>query len=412
MVAQSTDEWTATELFERLMARESFMLLDVRAGDEFEEWRIEGREPLATRSAPYFELIERAESDDPKQCATALIAMPDAVPLPKDVPILVACAKGGSSAFIADGLRQLGYRAVNLAGGMEAWSHTTFAMPVVRGARRTGDMAVGASEASSTIFQVGRPSRGCLSYVIVSAGEAAIIDPLRDPEPYLALLDRESLRAAFVLDTHAHADHVSGGPALAKRLDVPYWLHPYDAIHPMDLVPGSVAYEPLRDDQTLKLGQATIEVLHIPGHTLGNVALRIGGSLLSGDSIFIDSVARPDLGGRGEAWARLHWRSLRRLLTLADDVTVLPGHVSTLAEADSEERFAARLGDLRRSNEGLREAQKSEDEFVAWIMSHAAEIPLRYIDIKRVNLGLKQVDDDGAAELEIGKNVCAMANAR
>ena len=141
MAPDSADDWTAAELFERLMARERFMLLDVRAGDEFQEWRIEGREPLATRSAPYFELIERAESDDPQLCAAALIAMPDTVPLPKDMPILVACAKGGSSSFIANGLRQLGYRAVNLAGGMEAWSRTTFAMPVVRGARLPGDAA-------------------------------------------------------------------------------------------------------------------------------------------------------------------------------------------------------------------------------------------------------------------------------
>ena len=399
MVADSAFEWTATELYERLMARERITLLDVRARDEFEEWRIEGRVPLPTRSAPYFELIERAESDDPKECAAALIATPDEMPLPKDAPILVACAKGGSSAFVADGLRQLGYRAVNLAGGMEAWSRLTFAMPVVR-------------EASSTIFQIGRPSRGCLSHVLASAGEAAIIDPLRDLEPYLALLRDESLRAAFVLDTHAHADHVSGGAALAKRLGVPYWLHPYDAIHPMDLLLGSVSYEPLRDGQKLQVGTVAFEVLHIPGHTLGNGALRIGGALLSGDSIFIDSVSRPDLGGRGQAWARLHWRSLRRLLALGDDVTVLPGHVSTLAEADDDGRFAARLGDLRQSNEGLREAQKSEAEFVAWIMSHAAEIPPRYIDIKRVNLGLEHVDDEGAAELEIGKNVCAMAHAR
>jgi len=299
---------------------------------------------------------------------------------------------------MTDGLRQLGFHVINLVGGMQAWSQATFTRPVAR-------------EAAFTIFQIGRPSRGCLSHVVASSGEAAIIDPLRNPEPYLALLSSEQLRARFVLDTHAHADHVSGGPALAHRLGVPYLLHPYDAIHPMDLLPATVAYEPLRDGELLKLGSVTIEVLHIPGHTLGNVALRVGSSLVASDSIFIDSVARPDLGGHGEAWAALHWRSLRRLLALGDDITVLPGHFSGLAESNDAGGFAAPLGLLRRSNAGLLEAQNSEREFVAWIVSRLAEIPPRYVDIKRVNLGLKHVDDDGAAELEIGKNVCAMAHA-
>ena len=398
MIAASAHEWTTAELLERLLARERFMLLDVRPRGEFEAWRIEGREPLPTRNAPYSELIKRANSDDPRQCAATLVAMPDALMLPKDSPILVACARGRSSVLMTDGLRQLGFHVINLVGGMQAWSQATFTRPVAR-------------EAAFTIFQIGRPSRGCLSHVVASSGEAAIIDPLRNPEPYLALLSSEQLRARFVLDTHAHADHVSGGPALAHRLGVPYLLHPYDAIHPMDLLPATVAYEPLRDGELLKLGSVTIEVLHIPGHTLGNVALRVGSSLVASDSIFIDSVARPDLGGHGEAWAALHWRSLRRLLALGDDVTVLPGHFSGLAESNDAGGFAAPLGLLRRSNAGLLEAQNSEREFVAWIVSRLAEIPPRYVDIKRVNLGLKHVDDDGAAELEIGKNVCAMAHA-
>jgi len=396
MDATFAPEWTADELYEHLLARDRFLLLDVRPRDEFEAWRIEGREPIPTRNAPYPELIERAGSREPSAVAGTLVAMPDPVMLTKDATTLVACAKGNNSQVMADGLRQLGFRVINLTGGMEAWSHVTFTKPF-------------ATEAGFTIFQIGRPARGCLSYVIASSGEAAIIDPLRDPEPYLELMSKEQLRIRFVLDTHAHADHLSGGPVLALRLGVPYSLHPYDAIHPIDLLPAKVRYQPLHDGQTLDVGAAKLEVLHIPGHTLGNLALKLGSFVLAGDSIFIDSVARPDLGGRGEAWASLHWHSLRRLLALGDDVTVLPGHFSRLAESDPSGRFAARLGDLRMTNAGLLEAQKSEREFVAWIVSHLPAVPPRYMDIKRVNLGLKQVDEDAAGELEVGKNVCAMA---
>lgn len=391
-------EWSAAELFDRLVRGEGFFMLDVRNRDEFEAWRIDGRRSLPSRNTPYFELLEIAGSDEPLACAAALVNQADASLLPKAGTVLVVCGKGGASGFVAEGLRELGYPAVNLAGGMLAWGNYYSIKPVVQ-------------SAGLTIFQIARPGRGCLSHVVASNGEAAIIDPLRHPEPYVDLLRRDGLRARFVLDTHGHADHVSGGRALARALGVPYGLHPYDGIHPLDVMPATYEYEPLRDRQAIAIGAVTLELLHIPGHTLGNLAVRVGDFLIAGDSIFIDSIARPDLGGRGEAWASLHWRSLRRLLALGDGVTVLPGHFSRLAEGDEASVFAATLGSLRRSNAGLAEAQKDEASFVSYILGHLPVFPPQYVDIKRVNLGLKPADDDTASELEIGKNICAMAQA-
>jgi glyoxylase-like metal-dependent hydrolase (beta-lactamase superfamily II) len=153
-------------------------------------------------------------------------------------------------------------------------------------------------------------------------------------------------------------------------------------------------------------------VLWIPGHTLGNTALSVSGRwLLSGDSIFVRSIARPDLGGRAEAWAPLHFDSLAGLLELPDDTVVLPGHFSSRAEADERGVFAAALGTLREGNEGLRVVGQGRERFIEYILGSLPTFPPEYVDIKRVNAGLIHPDEDRARELETGKNLCALARA-
>src|SRR5690625_2225862 len=144
--------------------------------------------------------------------------------------------------------------------------------------------------------------------MVSSGNEAVVIDPLRHDNVYADVAREHGLRIVRVLDTHGHADHISGGPALAAQFDVPYNLHPYDAIHPIDVLPAIVDYEPLHDGQRIRFGsaddageQATLRVMHVPGHTLGQVAFILNEShAFVGDTIFVESIARPDLGGRGD----------------------------------------------------------------------------------------------------------------
>ena len=393
-------EWTAQELKARLDREESFFILDVRNREEVQAWRIEGRRPIPTHNVPYFEILEQGGADDVVESVKAYAQRELAQVLPKDRPILVVCAKGGTSALVAEGLRALGYQAVNLVGGTLAWGNFYEVKTVVE-------------DAALSIYQISRPARGCLSYVIASGGEAAIVDPLRHTEHYLRLAKEKNLNIRLILDTHAHADHISGGAELSKQLGVPYFMHPYDGIHPLDLLPPRVSYQPLWDGQRFGVGTATIETIHIPGHTLGNVVYLVNGRfLLSGDSIFIESIARPDLGGRGEAWAPIHYHSLRKLLSLPDETVILPGHFSSLGEANAEGIFAKSLGELKRQNEGLQMAQRTEEEeFVRYILSSLPLFPPQYVDIKRVNAGLLIPDEEKASELELGKNICALAQA-
>jgi glyoxylase-like metal-dependent hydrolase (beta-lactamase superfamily II) len=143
------------------------------------------------------------------------------------------------------------------------------------------------------------------------------------------------------------------------------------------------------------------------------VALRLDDRfLLTGDSIFIRSIARPDLGGKADVWAPLHTRSLRRLAALPEEIVVLPGHFSSLAEANERGLFAAPLGQLARRNDGLAALRREDDAgFVRYLLASLPAPVAEYIDIKRVNAGLLSPDEDDAFALELGKNVCALSQA-
>src|SRR5512136_267765 len=226
----TAEVWTAGDLLERLERRDKFFVLDVRNRDEFERFRLEGRSPLPAVNIPYFEMLVLGGRDEMLDSVVAYVERDLAARLPSDMPILAVCAKGDTSEFVAQGLRRLGYASANLQGGMKAWGEHYATRALVEGP----DLA---------IYQVSRPARGCLSYLVASAGRAIVVDPLRHLHPYLDLARAAGLTIETVIDTHGHADHISGGRALAARTGASYYLHPYDAIHPLDLLPATISYE-------------------------------------------------------------------------------------------------------------------------------------------------------------------------
>ncbi len=386
MVAETKTSITVSELDEMIERGDSFLLLDVRNPDEFARWRIEGRNPVEIVHIPYYEFIEDEEGSVAR--------------VPTGKPIVAVCAKGDSSDFVAGILRNRGYQAVNLEGGMIAWGN-------YYRVRQIPDAT------DVTIYQVIRFARGDLSYVVVSDGEAIVIDPTRHIDQFTRLAEEKGFKIVAIFDTHAHADHISGGPALAKALGVPYYLHPYDGIHPIDMLPATIEYEHLKDGFTFRFGSATLKGIHIPGHTLGNMAFLVNNRyLFTGDSIFLVSVARPDLGGRGQEWAPLHYDSLyNKLLSLPDDTLVFPGHFATASkESRPDGTFYDTLGNIKRRNPQEYMAE-SKEAFVNLLLSSLPEFPPQYVDIKRVNAGLLVPDEEKASELELGKNICALAGA-
>ena len=377
------------ELYEELLADERTFILDVRNEEDFARWGVEGRRSLNVVNIPYFDFIEDEEE--------ALSRLPEGVS-----NILVVCAKEGSSEFVAEILQSRGIRASYLQEGILSWGGLYDVRDVV-------------NTEFGRIVQVARPARGDLSFVVISDGDAAIIDPLRHTEHYMKVIEEAGVKLTYIFDTHAHADHISGGPELAHRTGAPYYLHAYDAIHPMDMLPAVIDYEHITDGQEFQVGRYTVKVIWFPGHTLGQVNYlftdpNARSYLFSGDGIFLNSFGRPDLGGQGEAWAPILYESLYHRLPphLNNDTLILPAHFSILDEDNGDGVFARSYGQVWAENEALHHHTK--EDFLDFVLSHLPTFPKEYIQIKRVNIGLVEPTEEEAGDLELGKNICALSD--
>jgi glyoxylase-like metal-dependent hydrolase (beta-lactamase superfamily II) len=242
----------------------------------------------------------------------------------------------------------------------------------------------------------------------MSDGDAVLVDPGRHLDRYDALFNELGASPAAVVDTHVHADYLSGARAAAARWKIPYFLHPDDAVSPYDGRPGKLAFQPLSDGDTIVFGRATLRAVHVPGHTLGSIALIADDGLaLTGDFLFVQSIGRPDLAGRADAWAKLLWKSLERVRqSWAGDLLILPAHYATESERRADRAIAARFDVVAATNTVA--AIQDEPTFLKWIADHTSPFPDAYRSIKEANLGLEDVSDADAEILESGPNQCAI----
>ncbi len=257
-------------------------------------------------------------------------------------------------------------------------------------------------------MQFDRVGKGALAYLLVSEGNAFIIDPPRRPDAVLEAARTRGATVIGVADTHVHADYISGAPALARDLEVPYYLHPADAVYPYDGTPGRLDFEPLADGAELSVGRSTIRVMHTPGHTEGSVTYLVDdAAAFTGDFIFVESIGRPDLAGKTDEWKHALWQSLERAKReWPADLEIYPAHYATDAERRPDRSVGARFGELLEGNDAL---GMTAEAFGAWIDSRAGAFPEQYRQIKAVNVGLMAVTEPQAEELEVGRNECAVA---
>jgi hydroxyacylglutathione hydrolase len=207
---------------------------------------------------------------------------------------------------------------------------------------------------------------GCASYLVgdEETGEAAVVDPAYAIEPYLEEAKRQKITISRVLETHTHADHVSGHGRFVLEHGVPVAVHP--AAEP------EFEFEALEDGAEIKLGQVAIRVIHTPGHRPEHCAFAVIDRTradepwltLTGDSLFVGDAARPDLAVEAREGAQGLYRSVQRLLELSDGVEVYPGHVAgSLCGAGMSSKASTTIGFERRYNH--RVALASEEDFVA-----------------------------------------------
>jgi glyoxylase-like metal-dependent hydrolase (beta-lactamase superfamily II)/rhodanese-related sulfurtransferase len=228
---------------------------------------------------------------------------------------------------------------------------------------------------------------GCASYVVASrqSHEAAIVDPSLDIEPYEALLHERDFQLRYVIDTHVHADHLSGAQHLAANHGASVCLYESAQV--------AYPYRPLRDEEELALGPLRLRVLHTPGHRPELLSLLIinpprspePSMVLTGDSLLVGDVGRPDFGGGDPA---AQFESLKRLLLLPDWVAVFPGHFEGPCGKGMCGRPNTTIGFERRYNPL---AQLDRDAFLATITSDVPARPLNMTAIEATNRGMAQV---------------------
>ncbi|GAB3670436.1 MBL fold metallo-hydrolase [Halopiger thermotolerans] len=369
------------ELKDSIDAGEDITLLDTRMESDFETWHIDG-ENVETINVPYFEFLDDEVDDD------VLGQIPD------DREITVLCAKGGSSEYVAATLKERGYDVDHLEGGMNGWARIYERVEVER------------YDGAGTVYQYQRPSSGCLGYLLVDGDEAAVIDPLRAfTDRYLEDAAELGADLTYAIDTHIHADHISG----VRELDA----EGVEGVIPEASVERGVTYADemtlAEDGDEFQVGSATIETVSTPGHTSGMTSYLIDDSLLAtGDGLFVESVARPDLeegdDGAPEAASQLYESLQERVLTLPDDTLIGGAHVSDAAEPADDGTYTAPIGQLEAEMDAL---TMDEDEFVELILSDMPPRPANYEDIIPTNLGQQDADDEEAFELELGPNNCA-----
>jgi hydroxyacylglutathione hydrolase len=225
------------------------------------------------------------------------------------------------------------------------------------------------------------PGLGCASYLIgdEASSKAAIVDPAYAIEQYVENAERLDLRITCVLETHNHADHVSGHGRLALEHGARIAIHP--------LAEPDYAFDPLEDGQTVLVGDVTVRVVHTPGHRPEHCALVVDERIvLTGDSLFVGDAARPDLAVGAAEGAEGLFHSLRRLEQLPDALEVYPGHVAgSLCGASLSEDPSSTIGAERRSNRALR--IPLVEDFVADALSKNAPRPPNMDRIVALNRG-------------------------
>ncbi len=210
-----------------------------------------------------------------------------------------------------------------------------------------------------------------------SLGKAVAVDVVAgDEEWFIEEASKANVKITHVIDTHVHADHYSGGRVLAKLAGADYCLHASDK----EVV--QFPFHPLHDNDVIEAGNVSIKVLHTPGHTLDSICLAVADKrrseqpwfVITGDTLFVGSVGRPDLAGREQAMAGMLFDSLHaKLLSLPDETEIFPGHqAGSVCGAGISGKPSSTIGFEKRFNTGLHINNKVE--FVNYL---TREIPPR-----------------------------------
>lgn len=355
------------------------------------EWLREGKEPFILDVRPEAEredwsIPESVHLDLYDELKTGHSETLETMGLPGDRSVVTVCGAGNTSLTAARQLREKGVEAYSLEGGMKAWNF----------AWDTAEMKL---DESLSLLQIRRPAKGCLSYIIGSGDEAAVIDASLDPGVYTDLARENGWTIRYAIDTHLHADFVSRTRDLAEATGAAHLLY-----HGADT---EFSFTPAEDGQIIKVGNTSLKVLHTPGHTPESISVLIGdNAVFTGDTLFTDGVGRPDLKADREQAMRKAgdlYDSLQRLLALDKAVRVFPAHVADSVRI-GEPVINSTIGDL---SERIELLSLPKGLFVRESVSRIPPAPSNFRTISRLNRK-GSLDGHRPEDLEAGANRCAV----
>ncbi len=347
-------------------------LLDIRTAEDRAEWTVPG--------SVHLDAYEALKAGQPGLLADATF--------PGDRPVVTICNLGRVSQTAAAMLASRGLDARSLAGGMKAWSLAWNAAEVA-----LGDPTV-------RVIQIRRTGKGCLSYIVGSDGEAAVIDPSVSADVYVGLARGHGWRIRHVLETHIHADHLSRARQLVQQTAGMLWLPAQHRVR--------FPFAAIDDGDRITVGTSLITALGTPGHTDESTSYVVNGvAAFTGDTLFTNSVGRPDLKADAagtERRARALFTSLARLLALGPEVVVLPAHASEPIAFDGR-AVSARMAEVTTR---LSDWFASQAAFVERVVSRLPPTPPNYVRIVELNEAGELPSGD-PTDLEAGANRCAVA---
>ena len=370
--------YDAQELFVWLTGQPDFLLLDVRNDVEFGRFKVEGPHPFEMMNLPYMEFVEHEEQS--------------VAQVPEGKKLRIVCAKEGSAKYVGEILENNGFDDIGyLTKGIKSWGNMLAPIKVSNGS-------------DYQLYQFRRPGKASCSYGLVYGKEMMVFDPAKNIEAYQTFADEKGCKIIKTFETHRQADYISGSWPLNKATGAEI-LAPEP-----DFAVANFEYTPVKDGAVYAFNGSgpEVKVIHTPGHTPGSTCYLIDDKyLVSGDTVFIYSMGRPDLGGMVEEWSKMLFKTMTEIIIPMDEtVLAMPGHYMDWKEANQDFIFTASMGEIKKINADIYGIGE-ESQFIDFIKSNMREQPEEYAKIREINAGLVEVDEEQQDIMDLGKNECA-----
>ncbi len=368
--------YEAKDLFQWLTDKEDILVLDVRNEQDFKRFQVEAPYPFDMKNVSYYDFME--------------IEKESVARVPKGRAIRIVCAKEGSAKYVGEILVKHGFEDVRyLTGGIKTWGN----LLVPKAVREADDYS---------LYQFIRPGKASCSYGICSGGEMMVLDPSRNIDFYIDFAASKNCTITKTFESHLQADYIAGSRQLAEKTGAVFF--------------GGIDFEGTKAGHTLvsdgeihrfSKGGPEVKIMLTPGHTPGSFTMIVDNTyMLSGDTVFIQSIGRPDLGGQAEDWAVLLFNTLQEVAKLDDSLLVLPGHYMDWSEADEDLIFCLTFRQVKERNKEVF-SMTDVNDFIKYIKDNMREQPPEYALIRLANGNMEQYDIDKQEELDLGKNECA-----